>query len=246
MEGRSAFSRNNLPQQQSSRRGLVIEEIPDDHENAYGTKQKPSQDPIIEDPDDNDDQEQRTQMQSRWNGYQANNNSYGRHAPSQSFTFQSSSVSYGGPNGMYYTSSTTRRAGPDGVIEEEHREADSTTGNATQRISRGIRDKGHSYTKKRHSDRKIDTMETLHNLNEDEIAQFNEDWERKAEKSLPGWKKSHAGMLDGGKKTISAARPALPSNEPDTNKEKEYNAANGKKNEGLSQKSRRWFGQRKD
>lgn len=33
----------------------------------------------------------------------------------QSFTFQSSSVTYGGSNGAYYTSSTTRRAGSDGV-----------------------------------------------------------------------------------------------------------------------------------
>lgn len=38
-------------------------------------------------------------------------------APSQSscYTFQSSSVSYGGANGAYYTKSMTRRAGSDGV-----------------------------------------------------------------------------------------------------------------------------------
>lgn len=33
----------------------------------------------------------------------------------RSFSFTSSSVTYGGVNGAYYTSSTTRRAGSDGV-----------------------------------------------------------------------------------------------------------------------------------
>jgi myeloid leukemia factor 1 len=33
----------------------------------------------------------------------------------RSFSFQSSTVSYGGPNGAYYTSSKTRRTGSDGV-----------------------------------------------------------------------------------------------------------------------------------
>jgi hypothetical protein len=33
----------------------------------------------------------------------------------QTFMFQSSTVTYGGPNGACYTSSTTRRTGADGV-----------------------------------------------------------------------------------------------------------------------------------
>lgn len=33
----------------------------------------------------------------------------------RSFTFQSSTVTHGGANGAYYTSSKTRRAGSDGV-----------------------------------------------------------------------------------------------------------------------------------
>ena len=33
----------------------------------------------------------------------------------RSFSFTSSSVTYGGANGAYYTSSTSRRAGSDGV-----------------------------------------------------------------------------------------------------------------------------------
>lgn len=35
----------------------------------------------------------------------------------QSFTFQSSSMTYGGANGAYYTSSSTRRTGSDGVSD---------------------------------------------------------------------------------------------------------------------------------
>ncbi|CAA6666832.1 unnamed protein product [Spirodela intermedia] len=54
------------------------------------------------------------------------------------FSFHSSTVTYGGLNGAYYTSSKTRRSGADGVVVEESREADATTGKATHRISRGI------------------------------------------------------------------------------------------------------------
>lgn len=76
-------------------------------------------------------------------------------------------VTYGGIDGTYYTATTTRRAGNDGVcsfpfmswlnnlvflgsnstcvvkqrVLEESKQADSTTGQATHRISRGIQDK---------------------------------------------------------------------------------------------------------
>ncbi|KAF6175296.1 hypothetical protein GIB67_004922, partial [Kingdonia uniflora] len=59
----------------------------------------------------------------------------------QSFNFQSSTITYGGPNGTYYTSSTTRRAGGDVLTLEESKEADTTTGKAAHRVSRGIYDK---------------------------------------------------------------------------------------------------------
>lgn len=233
---------------QPSRKGPVIEELQNDHEDASGSNQEP----IVEDPDDEENQEHRRQMQGgNRSGYQETNGFFGRQGPSQSFMFQSSSVTYGGPSGPYYTTSTTRRAGPNGVVEEEHREADSTTGKATQRISRGIGDKGHSFTKKRSSEGKIDTMETLHNLNEDEIAEFLEDWERKADKYLAGWKKSHDGMLDAehsGKRNNASTRQALPSNEVNASKGEKHSEANAKKKEGQSlrnQFSRKWFGQKK-
>lgn len=38
-----------------------------------------------------------------------------RQPQAHSFTFQSSSVTYGGANGAYYTTSKTRRTGSDGV-----------------------------------------------------------------------------------------------------------------------------------
>ncbi|KOM57728.1 hypothetical protein LR48_Vigan11g076100 [Vigna angularis] len=53
----------------------------------------------------------------------------------------SSRVTYGGIDGAYYTSTRTRRMGANGVVMEENKEADSTTGQATHRISRGIHDK---------------------------------------------------------------------------------------------------------
>lgn len=93
-------------------------------------------------------------------------------------------VSYGGINGTYYTASTRRTIGKDGVVMEERQQADSRTGQATHRISRGIHDKGHSVTRKLDLDGKVDTMQTLHNLDEDELPSFEETWEGNAH-SLP-------------------------------------------------------------
>lgn len=51
-------------------------------------------------------------------------NNYNRgnlsHSQAQSFCFQSSTVTYGGPDGAYYTSSRTRRTGSDGVSNLSH------------------------------------------------------------------------------------------------------------------------------
>ena len=85
-----------------------------------------------------------------------------------SFTFQSSSVSYGGVNGTHYTSSRTMRTGSDGVsifepfkvkvpcvswvsygmilwisqlTIDESKEADTASGQAAHKIFRGIHDK---------------------------------------------------------------------------------------------------------
>lgn len=125
-------------------------------------------------------------------------------------------VTYGGIEGAYYTATTTRKTGSDGVcsllldvlfiwlnkcvlpdsnsahvmkqrVLEESKQADRTTGQATHRISRGIHDKGHSLTRKLASDGKVDMMQTLHNLAEDELAGFKQTWNGNADRHIPGW-----------------------------------------------------------
>ncbi|RZC80343.1 hypothetical protein C5167_042920 [Papaver somniferum] len=105
----------------------------------------------------------------------------------KSFSYQSSTVTYGGVNGAYYTSSTSRKMVGDGVVVEESKEADTTTGKAYHRLSRGIHDKGHSVTRKLNPDGKVDTTQTLHNLEEDELPVFEKAWNGTARKHLPGW-----------------------------------------------------------
>ncbi|GJN39822.1 hypothetical protein PR202_gb28965 [Eleusine coracana subsp. coracana] len=70
---------------------------------------------------------------------------------------------------------------------EERKEADTTTGKASHQISRGIGNKGHSLTRKLNSDGHVNTLQTLHNLNEDELAGFEETWQRNTGGNLPGW-----------------------------------------------------------
>ncbi|CAN4111764.1 unnamed protein product [Withania somnifera] len=97
-------------------------------------------------------------------------------------------VTYGGIDGTYYTATTTRRAGSDGRMLEESKQADRTTGQATHRVSRGIHDKGHSLTRKVSSDGKVDTTQTLHNLEEDELAGFEQKWNGNATREIRGSK----------------------------------------------------------
>ncbi|XP_076930840.1 uncharacterized protein LOC143595792 [Bidens hawaiensis] len=96
-------------------------------------------------------------------------------------------VTYGGINGTYYTATTTRKSGSDGVVIEDSKEADKTTGRATHIVSKGIHEKGHSVTRKLGTDGKVDTMQTLHNLNEDELAGFEQEWKGRADTHIPGW-----------------------------------------------------------
>ncbi|XP_073126547.1 uncharacterized protein [Henckelia pumila] len=104
----------------------------------------------------------------------------------QSVSFQR--VTYGGINGAYSTAMTTRRVGNDGVTVEENKQADRTTGLATHRISRGINNKGHSITRTLDSDGKVGTMQTLHNLNQDELSGFEQAWKDNADRNLHGSK----------------------------------------------------------
>ncbi|ERN13329.1 hypothetical protein AMTRI_Chr09g21700 [Amborella trichopoda] len=142
----------------------------------------------------------------------------------RSYSFQSSKVTYGGVNGAYYTSSTSRRTGSDGVTEEEHRKADTTTGKATHRVSKGLKGKGHSVTRKLKSDGNVDTMQMLHNLNEDELADFEEEWKGSARKHLPGWKEG-PGVLGSGQQNMGVRQGyALPSIERRKSKDQAHGA----------------------
>ncbi|KAG6509223.1 hypothetical protein ZIOFF_034614 [Zingiber officinale] len=183
--------------QSNNSKGPVIEELSDDddddgREEKSDNEEKENQ-RKLQDPDEAVEGKKSRHMQYR------NNFNHSNMAQSQNntFTFQSSTVTYGGPNGAYYTSATTRRMGDDGVIMEESKEADTTSGRAMHRVSRGIKNKGHSVTRKLNSDGKVETMQTLHNLNQDELPVFEEAWKGNADRHLGGWNKG-SGFLQNG------------------------------------------------
>lgn len=171
------------PPRGSGRRPVITELDGEEAENAEHGNEQPNHDSYVQEPDDGNDEMEGGQVQLRRESNRAN----GGQPQTRTFTYQSSSVTYGGINGAYYTASKSRRTGSDGITVEESKEADTTTKEATHRISRGIHDKGHSLTRKLNSDGKVDTTQTLHNLNEDELARFEESWKGNAGHHLPGW-----------------------------------------------------------
>ncbi|XP_059292338.1 uncharacterized protein LOC132045772 [Lycium ferocissimum] len=188
------FQQPSVPFQQPRSRGPVIEELDSDDEKeekdiSEEKKQnmrkhaRPSTDPFVEYPDDEAGERKRKQVVAQNDFRRANNE---QQPQVRSFSFQSSTMSYGGANGTYYSSSKTRRTGSDGLTFEESKEANSATGQASHRVSRGIHNKGHSLSRKLDSDGRVDTMQTLHNLNENELDGFEETWKGKAGNQLPG------------------------------------------------------------
>jgi myeloid leukemia factor 1 len=212
------------PSQSNLSRGPIIEELnsddeKDEKETGKDKEENPrkhgrsSKKPFVEDPDDETTEKKSRHMSHR---NDINQMYYARSQPqSHSFTFQSSTVSYGGANGAYYTSSRTRRSGSDGLTFDEYKEADSSTGQAAHRVSRGIHDKGHSVTRKLKSDGNVDMMQTLHNLNEDELVGFDEAWKGNARKHIPGWSGEFAtrGVIGDGRHRPNRGGWALPSTE---------------------------------
>ncbi|XP_028754175.1 myeloid leukemia factor 1 isoform X2 [Neltuma alba] len=171
-------------------KGVIIRELDSDDEgdlNGDGERKysRSTMEPSVEHPDDDVDERKLKQVTHR--------NDHNRVEPPKTgnFSYQTSKVTYGGVDGAYYTSTRTRKTGADGVVLEESKEADKTTGQATHRISRGIHDKGHSFTRRLNSDGKIDSMQTLHNLNEDELSGFEERWKGNNTGHFPGWKDGH-------------------------------------------------------
>ncbi|XP_058104637.1 uncharacterized protein LOC131248385 [Magnolia sinica] len=227
-------------------KGVVIEELSSDSEEEEdkGTREKKDnprkhsrlgKEPFVQDPDDETEDRKRKHAH-----YMSEYSRTDRMQPqTQTFSFQSSKVTYGGANGAYYTSSTTRRTGGDGLTVEESKEADTTTRKATHRISKGIHDKGHSVTRKLNSDGKVDTMQTLHNLNEDELPDFEETWKGNARKHLPGWNQGfdviqsgHMGRESshGGQNRQMSRGWALPSTESPQNPERTQSRGNARFN----------------
>ncbi|KAL0727256.1 hypothetical protein Bca4012_023349 [Brassica carinata] len=94
----------------------------------------------------------------------------------QDYSFQSSTVTYGAHDGNYYTSSTTRRTGSDGLTLEESKEANTVTSEAAHMISRGFHNQGHTVERTLNSNGRVSTNQILHNLNEDELASFEQSW----------------------------------------------------------------------
>ncbi|XVE64995.1 hypothetical protein DITRI_Ditri07aG0146200 [Diplodiscus trichospermus] len=204
----SGFIEHQAPEPKRPR-GPIIQEINSDDEKDEADKETKERtrkhgrlddEPYVEVPDDEAGQpERRNRHLQSMNSY---NNSYHRQQQqpqTRSFTFQSSAVSYGGANGAYYTSSKTRRTGSDGMTFEEDKEADTATGQARHRVSRGLQDKGHSVMRKLNSDGRVDSMQTLHNLEEDELDGFEEAWNGNASKHLHGWSGSFIGHDSTGK-----------------------------------------------
>ncbi|RDX63330.1 hypothetical protein CR513_58254, partial [Mucuna pruriens] len=217
----------------SGQRGPIIQELDSDDENEDATEEKngnprkhsrSNDDPFVEHPDDEIEGKKKSKHLQTGNEYNRVNTT--RPQPqSHSFCFQSSTVSCGGPNGMYYTSSRTRRSGSDGVTFEERKEADSSTRQASHVISRGIHGQGYSHSRKLNSNGKVDTMQTLHNINEaflivlgcdfvDELAGFKEEWKAKGQKHLPGWTESIGVRNNGQGEQARQGGWALPSSEP--------------------------------
>ncbi|CAI9104648.1 OLC1v1003364C1 [Oldenlandia corymbosa var. corymbosa] len=168
------------------------EEMGSDGEKRDRDEQTANQNPLVEHPEDqvhadNDTVGSKSSSKELANIPKSSHRSKlgGEATRTEGVSFQR--VSYGGINGNYYTASTTRRTGKDGVVLEERREADSTTGQATHRLSKGIHDRGHSVMRKLNSDGKVDTIQTLHNLEEDELANFERSWKGNADKLVPGW-----------------------------------------------------------
>ncbi|KAF3971780.1 hypothetical protein ACB098_06G187500 [Castanea mollissima] len=201
----SEFLEHQAPEPKRPR-GPIIEELNSDDEKEDAnkeTKENPRKhgrsrsEHYVEDPDDEIEEKKSKQLLYRNDENRLNHNQSQPQA--HNFTFESSTVTYGGANGPYYTSSRTRRTS-DGVTVEEAKEADIAARQASHRISRGLHNKGHSVTRKLNSDGKVDTTQILHNLNEDEVVGFEEAWKGNAQKHMPGWSENligHGGSSSG-------------------------------------------------
>ncbi|CAN8274180.1 unnamed protein product [Cochlearia groenlandica] len=194
MRNPSGFIENHQPPVQRRSHGPIIEEIDSDDEKEgeeedkekkrrLGKHRRSSSEAETEDARA---RERRNRQIQSMNVNAMINNGQQQQPQTRSFSFQSSTVTYGGHNGNYYTSSKTRRTGSDGLTLEESKEANTATREAAHRISRGLHNKGHTVARKLTSDGRVDTTQTLHNLEEDELPGFEQSWSGNATTQLPG------------------------------------------------------------
>ncbi|KAJ7003907.1 LOW QUALITY PROTEIN: hypothetical protein NC653_008949 [Populus alba x Populus x berolinensis] len=192
----SGYIEQQVPEPKKSR-GPIIEELDSDNEKTEGDEEKKenprkhgrrSKEPFVEDPDDEAEVRKSKHLQYR-NDY---NSMALSHNPKDAGSLFRALLSLM----VVQMELTTLRPlqGGQEVTFEESKEADSATGQATHRVSRGLHNKGHSFTRKLKSDGRVDTMQTLHNLNEDELSGFEEAWKGNAGKHLPGWTGSFTGI----------------------------------------------------
>ncbi|XP_060218835.1 uncharacterized protein LOC132645707 isoform X3 [Lycium barbarum] len=172
-------------------------ELEEEDRDVNGSKEKrdrafANRNPLVEHPEDQTDDHSKSKSVSKDVTHGMKDLKLeGAQSKTQGMSYRR--VTYGGIDGTYYSATTTRRTGNDGRVLEESKQADRTTGQATHRVSRGIHDKGHSLTRKLASDGKVDTTQTLHNLEEDELAGFEQTWNGNANKEIPVWKSANAG-----------------------------------------------------
>ncbi|CAN7081464.1 unnamed protein product [Brassica oleracea var. botrytis] len=189
----SGFIENHQqPPQPRRSHGPIIEEIDSDDEGEGGGDKekkvrlgKHGRSSNETETEDARAEERRNRQMQNMNANAMVNN--GQWQPqTRSYSFESSTVTYGGHDGNYFTSSKTRRTGSDGLTLEESKEANTATREAAHRISRGLHNKGHTVARKLNSNGRVDTTQTLHNLNEDELADFEQSWSGNARMHLPG------------------------------------------------------------
>ncbi|KAL1827210.1 hypothetical protein DCAR_0206356 [Daucus carota subsp. sativus] len=184
-------------EEKNGSKGPIIEELSSDDEKEIDDLMEKNDNPrkhdrrrkeaYAEDQDYQTDGMNKRQMLFCNKSNSVNNAQLSGSHSSQSFTFHSSTVMHGGSNGTYYTKSRTLRRGTDGLMIDESKEADFTTGRAAHRLSRAINDKGHTVARNLQSDGNVDTMQILHNLEKDDLATFEQTWNQSASKSSPGW-----------------------------------------------------------
>ncbi|KAL2644212.1 hypothetical protein R1flu_011799 [Riccia fluitans] len=183
---------SNPPPPETHRRGVHIEEVPEDHDVGEDTGLTSNREPIVEHPEDEAAESAGAELTLYQPEVPTHRSRTSNALPGQlsanapfTYSYQSSSVTYGGANGPYYAAHSSRRRGSDGVYEEQHAEKDMTSGREHHHVVHGLGNKGRALTRKRNAEGREEKFETLHNLADDEVHNFERTWETHAEQAFP-------------------------------------------------------------